>query len=978
MIGRRPRLAASAVVLLGLAVPLMTGPAAMADEATDAAPTSSPETTDAAGSDAEAPAPAPDETSAAATEAATSSEAPASVPETDAEAPAPDPGAQPAEAGTSIEVSGVSFEWGINNESSGGSYFGGCNFLSAGVAGDAGSSRVWTQADGFYSASEGNTTIVKPTANDGSGEQSPTWASRCLLPDGGRLVQPTSSGSLSYTQSKVRIVDGSGTLDPEADDAEIQWRGSFTVAYYGGMTYWSVTDPKLTVDDGVGTLTALVTGYGADMDDPTVWSKLPDQPGLTLATLSGVDVREDGITVTPDYLGVGIPDEVKGRNPQATKTAENAGYWGAFPADFLTYQLLTGQSSYWYTTDGGPNTLQPRKATLPLRIGFDSGTGPQPQRPLEITAQPADASVSSRQPALFEVTAAGGAGETVVVWQRDTGDGSWADLDDAGDGVSGSATSTLTIPEVTTALSGSSYRAIVRSGSGDDAEEVVSASAVLTVTPKVPGSRAPFADMPALDAALTAGEALDRTSAAGMPSTIRTGDDLTVRLPWTSPVHTGADVTAEVWLYPQREFLGEFTVVDGAVLFGHTVGDGETGANALVFAVDGQRATVVRYQVAQPKVELTDAQFDWGINNESNGGSYFGGCNFLSAGVAGDAGSSRVWTQADGLYRTQDGNTSIVRPTADGSALTAPTWSTKCQTPSGTSINGKATNAADSYSQTRVRISGGRGTLDPATGTAEIQWQGSFTVAYYGGMTYWSASDPKLVVRADGTGTVTATVGGYGADMDDASKWNTLRTRTVTLANLSGVTVTAAGITATPDYLGVSIPADIAGRNAQAAQSAENQAWWGAFPADFLRFQLDTGQSSYWYTTPGGSGTIQPRKVPLPLTVCTTADCTVSAQGGTGTTTAASVTQNNRKPPVKAPRPAAQAFAVAASDAATVVIVKRPAAAIALPVDDELVLVAAAALIAALGLLALVGAAGGVLFATGAIRPDLLSAAPPT
>src|SRR5699024_9931473 len=45
--------------------------------------------------------------------------------------------------------------------------------------------------------------------------------------------------------------------------------------------------------------------------------------------------------------------------------------------------------------------------------------------------------------------------------------------------------------------------------------------------------------------------------------------------------------------------------------------------------------------------KIDDAVFEWSVNDESTGGSYFGGCNFLAAGAAGDAGFSHVWTEAD-------------------------------------------------------------------------------------------------------------------------------------------------------------------------------------------------------------------------------------------------------------------------------------------------------------------------------------------
>lgn len=287
-----------------------------------------------------------------------------------------------------------------------------------------------------------------------------------------------------------------------------------------------------------------------------------------------------------------------------------------------------------------------------------------------------------------------------------------------------------------------------------------------------------------------------------------------------------------------------------------------TGALALGAVV----ATPLTAQAAQAQVD--DVTFDWGINNESTGGAYFGACNFLSAGVAGDSGSSRVWGAGDGLYKSSDGNTTIVRPNADRTGLVQPSFADKCKTPEGVSVAGKTNaQAAGNHTESRVQISGGTGTVDVAAKTAAIQWTGSFTVAYYGGMTYWSASDPKLVVNSDGTGTVTASLSGYAADMDNPDVWNRLQPRDVVIADLKNVAVTPTGITVTPEYLGVAIPSDVAGRNAQAVKTSANESWWGAFPGDFVRFQQLTGQSSYWFTTDGPATSIQPRKATTPLTV---------------------------------------------------------------------------------------------------------------
>lgn len=55
---------------------------------------------------------------------------------------------------------------------------------------------------------------------------------------------------------------------------------------------------------------------------------------------------------------------------------------------------------------------------------------------------------------------------------------------------------------------------------------------------------------------------------------------------------------------------------------------------AVTLASAGLLATPFAATAAEATVD--GVVLDWGLNNESNGGAYFGGCNFLSAGEAGD------------------------------------------------------------------------------------------------------------------------------------------------------------------------------------------------------------------------------------------------------------------------------------------------------------------------------------------------------
>lgn len=250
-------------------------------------------------------------------------------------------------------------------------------------------------------------------------------------------------------------------------------------------------------------------------------------------------------------------------------------------------------------------------------------------------------------------------------------------------------------------------------------------------------------------------------------------------------------------------------------------------------------------------VSVGNGQLRWSLNAETGAGAYFGGCNFLMAGLPGtdgDAGGARVWTEGDGLYRATAGPVRIDRPTADGSRTTAD-WATRCTDRDGVTV----TTGNNRVTEQQVVMDGGVGTADPAAGTAQIRWSGSFTVVFYGGMTYWWASDPVLTVNADGTARLTATAGGYATSMTDTSQWSRLPATTVTLATMSGVRLTGQGVTARPAYRGVAVSTP-AGAAAQVREGDD----WGSFPQDFIDFQGRTGQAAYWYSSGGAADARKP------------------------------------------------------------------------------------------------------------------------
>jgi len=245
---------------------------------------------------------------------------------------------------------------------------------------------------------------------------------------------------------------------------------------------------------------------------------------------------------------------------------------------------------------------------------------------------------------------------------------------------------------------------------------------------------------------------------------------------------------------------------------------------------------------------ISGASITWGLNGESGGGAFFGGCNFLSAGVAGDTGSSRLWTQADDFYSTQAGNVEVLKPNSAG-VLNQPTWATKCQTPAGTPVTA---SSATSLTNNVVKIGNGTGTK-AADGSTTIDWTGSFSVVFYGGLTYWSVTDPTLTLDAAGNGQLTGTASGYGTSMEDMTQWVPIAPEEIVLADISGATVSDTGLSVTPDYLGVTVEL-----GADSTPQSTTGATSGSFPQSFVDFQVKTGQSSYWYSSGGSRDAAKP------------------------------------------------------------------------------------------------------------------------
>jgi len=93
-----------------------------------------------------------------------------------------------------------------------------------------------------------------------------------------------------------------------------------------------------------------------------------------LADITGAEVTDEGLSVTPDYRGVEVTTE-------STPQNRTAATWGSFPQSFIDFQQLTGQSSYWYSSGGSRDAAKP---TTPLNVSYTlASDGGEPGTPAD-------------------------------------------------------------------------------------------------------------------------------------------------------------------------------------------------------------------------------------------------------------------------------------------------------------------------------------------------------------------------------------------------------------------------------------------------------------------------------------------------------------------------------------------------------------------------------------------------------------------
>jgi len=349
-----------------------------------------------------------------------------------------------------LKYSGIGFAWDFSNEMQAAPPFGGANHFSAGVS---------DGTENTYLAESGNVKVVHE-ASDGT-RSDVAYANRsAFIAGGGRQLVTLSNGA-----AKV-MPDGSAT---------VTWEGSFSVNMYGGLVPFTITNPRLAVaSDGTGTLAGDLSGYAGEMSSPN--SKTPLEPvtGAAIATFSGVTVDVlNGFTVAPHYAGVEV-QLPEGATPQVT-TGQG---WGAWPQQFVDFQMATGLSSYWYSSG---STFDPKKAPNPFLVDFrdaEEVSEPEPLAPA-ITRQPSSVRVAVGNDAVFTATASGTPAPTVQ-WQSKGASGSWTNI-------AGATSTSYTVAKAKAAASGTQYRAVFTNTAG----KATTNAATLTVTE----ARPPFTDV---------------------------------------------------------------------------------------------------------------------------------------------------------------------------------------------------------------------------------------------------------------------------------------------------------------------------------------------------------------------------------------------------------------------------------------------------------------------------------------------------
>ncbi|RNL63000.1 hypothetical protein EFK50_14895 [Nocardioides marmoriginsengisoli] len=277
-----------------------------------------------------------------------------------------------------FEVDDALLRWGINNETNNrGAAPGTFNFVSAGKIGNPGEGgQVLTEASAGakwangkpagWKASEGAVRVEKLRPDGDYGLA--TWAGLQTDRDGTALGGY--AVNTKFSDHQVVLSGGTGSVDRTTKTATISWDGDFTIVYYSGYTFFYVSDPVLTVTQGVGRLTGTMSGYSSDMVDLTKWAAVPTRTNVVIADLGTVDLDKDlGFTASPKYLGVKVTgfDQVT-----------SGQYFGSFPQSFMNFLKTVGIGAYFHSSGG---SIDRNKVPLDLAVSYAAGSPIIPKTP---------------------------------------------------------------------------------------------------------------------------------------------------------------------------------------------------------------------------------------------------------------------------------------------------------------------------------------------------------------------------------------------------------------------------------------------------------------------------------------------------------------------------------------------------------------------------------------------------------------------
>lgn len=274
------------------------------------------------------------------------------LPEPTAPSKTPDP---PTDGTTTY--ANAQFRWSLNKLLHITPHFG-VNFLTAGKIADTDGAAM---SPGLWKVSEGAVRIER-AADKKYGPA--TWA-----------------GFGTGADHQVVIDGGSGSVNVDQKNARIQWTGSFGVARYGGMTAFSVSDPVLTVKNGVGQVSATLSGFGVQREGMgSSGGTGPLAPeNVVLANLGPVDLsNQTGIRKAPKFYGV--------RVDHRGQVKDTKGRFGSFPASFIKFVDQVGQAEFWMTSGSDDDATAPSDVIISYDATKPFAVSPPP--PITGTVKP--------------------------------------------------------------------------------------------------------------------------------------------------------------------------------------------------------------------------------------------------------------------------------------------------------------------------------------------------------------------------------------------------------------------------------------------------------------------------------------------------------------------------------------------------------------------------------------------------------------